>query len=197
MEYFKTVSWPNVPVEKLLSIIPIPPTTQAIVRPIDRQLQLVIFKLLDIDITDCSAYNLMLVYFPPHSQINIHSDKPIDELEHLRISQGVILPLKDCEQLVWSWYEATDPKAIFHKSEKGSWKTVPMIPSFAAKEIESTVCDKPFISDIATFHALKNNSDKPAIAISIRLMPWSYGTVQECTDLPTIANLTLCDTTNT
>lgn len=197
MEYYKRITWENLPIKELLSAIVIPDTTQAIVRPISLPIQHLIFKLLKINIDKCPAFNIMLVYFPPNTQINIHSDMPPGEPEGMRIQQGIILPLADCDQLVWSWYEPTNPADVYYKGENNSWKTVPMLPRASAKVISSTVCDKPFISDIGTFHALRNNSSKPAIAISIRLMPWSYSTVQECEELPPIDNFTICNTTST
>ena len=197
MEYYKRVTWGNLPIKELLAALVIPDTTQAIVRPISLPIQHLIFRWLKIDLEKCSAFNIMLVYFPPGSQINIHSDMPPSEPEGMRIQQGVILPLENCDNLTWAWFEPTDPAAIFYKGESNSWKTVPMLPRASANLVASTVCDKPFISDIGTFHALKNSSDKPAIAISIRLMPWSYNTVQDSSELPPIDNFTICNTTST
>jgi hypothetical protein len=190
MQHYKLVNWaPDL--EKLLSVIPIQDSGKAYVKPIDMTIQRIIFKLLGVDILKCNQYNLMLVYFPPKSQINIHSDKPVDIPEDIRIAQAVLLPLKSCDNLVWNWYEATDSSRIQYNGDPGSWKRVPFLPRDASNLINTVICNQPFISDIGTFHALENTGDEPAIAISIRLMPWSYGTVQTCNELPPISGIAL------
>ena len=185
MEYYKLINWAT-PVNELLSTIPVFESDIAYVRPLPIDVQHKIFNLLNIDISHCNTYNVMLVRFPPNTHINIHSDKPVDIPEDRRISQAIILPIENCSNLVWNWYEVADPSAVYYYGEEGSWKRVSFLQRWGSKLIESTMCDKPFISDIGTFHALENTSDKTALAISIRLMPWSYQTIQT-TELPPIA----------
>jgi len=190
MNHYKPVQW-SAPVDTLLSLIPVAEYATAQVRPINIAVQHTIFKLLNIGISKCEHYNIMLVYFPPNSKIDIHSDKPVDIPEEIRISQGIILPLQSCDNLIWNWYKAVNPEAIYHYGEEGNWKRVPFLRPWGSELIETVSCSKPFISDIGTFHALENRSDQTALAISIRLMPWSYGTVQTCDALPPIPGVSL------
>lgn len=190
MEYFKLINW-EPSTSQLLSTMPIFESDKAYVRPLPIDVQHKIFNLLNIDISDCNTYNVMLVRFPPNTHIGIHSDKPVDIPEDRRISQAIILPLENCSNLVWNWYEAVDSNAVYYYGEAGSWKRVSFLHKWGSKLVESTMCDKPFISDIGTFHALRNDGDQLALAISIRLMPWSYKTVQDCEELPPIPGLTI------
>lgn len=191
MRYYKPVNW-NIPsADQILELISIPSNNQATVSPIDLATQKVILNLLKVNLDECSNHNIMLVHFPPHTHINIHSDKPKYTKEPGKLDQAIIIPLKSCEQLHWSWYEVLDDSKIYHYGESANWKMVPMIPFTAAKEIETTMCDKTFISDIGSFHALRNTGNNTAIAISIRLMPWGWEDFTTCNSLPPIEDFTL------
>jgi hypothetical protein len=191
MDYYKLIEWNNVDIDKILSIIDSPNYLREQVIPLTIEKQLEIFKVLKIDVELCTAYRIMLVYMPPNSRISIHSDKPRETNEPGKLHRCIILPLVSCEQLIWTWYEPTDPSQIFYYGETGNWKTVPMIPDAYARALDTIVCDKPFLSDIGTFHALRNNSDKPAIAISIRVMPWSWETLNTEPSMPPVNEITL------
>jgi hypothetical protein len=184
MNHYKYINW-QVPVESLLSVIPISKFLNAQVRPIALDIQNKIFDLLKIDTDKCDTYKAMLVYFPPSSKIDIHADITSD----IKISRCVILPLQNCDQVTMNWYEPTDPSKIFYYGKEDLWSPVPFLPYESAKIIEATICNTPFIGDIMTFHGLENKSDEIAIAISIRIMPWSLQTLQDCDTLPPLEGI--------
>jgi hypothetical protein len=174
MKHYKLIEWDNVPVDKLLEIIPISKeTVKTYVDPIDKDIEAQIASLLNLDLTVCTMHRIMLVYMPAKEEINIHSDKPVQTTEPGKLDQAVFLPLKSCDQLHWNWYEATDPSGVYTHGSN-SWKTVPMLHKQFSKLVDTTTGDKPFIADIGTWHNLVNLSDKPAVALSIRLMPWAW-----------------------
>jgi mannose-6-phosphate isomerase-like protein (cupin superfamily) len=183
------IFWPTIPASQILDIITISDINLEKVQAVDKATKETVIKLLNIELTQGSDYKIMLVYMPPGKKLWIHSDKPVDIPEDIRIAQAVLLPLKSCDNLVWNWYKATDSSRIQYTGEPGSWKRVPFLPRDASNLIDTVICNRPFISDIGTFHALENTGDEPAIAISIRLMPWSYGTVQTCNELPPISGI--------
>ena len=185
MNYYRDINW-QAPVESLLSVIPIPKFLNAQVRPIALDIQPKLFDLLKIDANKCDAYKVMLVYFPPNSKIDIHADVSGDN----KISRCIILPLKNFDQVTMNWYEPTDPSKIFYYGKEDLWSPVPFLPDESANIVGTTICNKPFIGDIITFHGLENKSDDVAIAISIRIMPWSLQTLQDCNTLPPIEGIT-------
>jgi mannose-6-phosphate isomerase-like protein (cupin superfamily) len=65
-----------------------------------------------------------------------------------------------------------------------------MVPVTATKAVEKIKCNSAFIADIGTWHSLKNFSNKPAVALSIRLMPWSWEDFKT-SSLPPMKGVTL------
>jgi mannose-6-phosphate isomerase-like protein (cupin superfamily) len=65
-----------------------------------------------------------------------------------------------------------------------------MIPESATRAVEKIKCDSAFIADIGSWHSLKNFSNKPAVALSIRVMPWSWEDFKT-SGLPPIEGVTL------
>lgn len=190
MNFYKLVSWPNVAVEQVLKALTVDLEINPYVRPISKDVQLTICKILNIDLDKTTNHNLMLVYFPPHSQINIHSDKPVNTFEAGKLDQALFLPLKSCDTLIWNWYEATDPSKIYVYDKSSDYKPVPILPYDAAISVEEIICDKPFISNIGQWHALKNTGDDYSLALSIRVMPWGWEDFKS-SGLPPITGLTL------
>lgn len=190
MEYYKNIEWDPPNLTSVLNTVKefCPNSVMAEVRPFPFPVQKIIFRLLNIDISQCLQYNIMLVYFPPHAQINIHTDKATETDDPGVLDQCVFLPLENCEQLEWMWYDIIDPSKIFQKGSQGNWKAVAMAPASSASLISKRLCDAPFVSNIGTFHNLKNYGDKVALGLSIRLMPWSYESFQTCEYLPPIKN---------
>lgn len=186
MKHYKNISWDNIPVDKLIEIIPM--TTKTYVDPLQLDVQKQVADLLGVDLSACQMYRIMLVYIPPLRRLDIHSDKPIETTEPGKVDQAVFVPIENCDGLVWRWYECTDSSKVYTVGSK-SWKTVPMLPFDFAKVIETTNCDRSFIADIGTWHNLVNTSSKPAIGLSIRLMPWAWENFSECNTLPPIAGI--------
>ena len=186
MRHHTPISWSNIPVSQILDIITIANPDLERVEPLDKATQEAIAKMLNIDLAQCTGYKIMLVYMPVGKKLWIHSDKPKETNDPGKLGQAVFLPLTSCEQLHWSWFECTDPSQIFYHGEKGKWQTVPMIPYTAAKEIETVSANKPMITDIGTWHALRNDSDTPEIALSFRLLPWSWEEFSTSINLPPI-----------
>lgn len=184
MKHYKLVSLDNVPVEKLLEIIP-PDSVKTYVDPLSISVQAEVCKLLKIDLTSCSMYRIMLVYMPANQSIKIHSDKPVETTEPGKLDQAVFLPLKSCDSLHWNWYEATDESGVYIQ-QSNSWKPVPMLHAQKARIVETTLADSPFIADIGTWHNLVNEGDSPAVGLSIRLMPWAWENFAESKTLPPI-----------
>lgn len=191
MTYYNLINWDSAPVDKILASITIPAYTREQVVPIDKQTQFEIFKLLNVDTTKCTMSKVMLVYMPPKTRINVHSDKPKETSDPGKLHRCIFLPLQSCEHLIWSWYEVTDPSKIYYYGESENWQTVPMVPYPYAREVESVICNKPFLSDIGNFHALRNIGDEPAIALSIRLMPWAWEPLGIDPILPPVPEITL------
>ena len=191
MDHYKLINWDSAPIEEILSIITIQNKDREQVVPINKETEQKILELLKVDVSKIDRRRIMLVYFPPNKAINIHSDKPKETTDPGKLHRCIFLPLKNCENLIWSWFEPTDPSKIFYYGESENWQTVPMIHYKYVKEIESVICDKPFLSDIGTFHALRNTSNNPAIGISIRLMPWAWETIDTDTVLTPIDAITL------
>jgi len=194
MSYYKEINWKDLPINEMLTHIKVPNSAahdHGNVIAIDQVTQNILFQLLSIDIRACSESKIMLVHFPPHTTINIHSDKPVEYIPEGKVDQCVFLPLVSCEELEWSWYNVIDQSKIFFHGSNGNWKTVPMVQYNNAEKVQSVVCDQPFIANIGEYHALRNHSPNTAIGISIRLMPWSYQQFLTCDELPPIPNLTL------
>lgn len=193
MTYFKRIQWLNVPVDTILQNITAPKTTGRVgqVVPLPYDIKSKIASMLKIDLAQCSESRIMLVYFPPLGFVNVHSDKPVQDIAEGKLSQCVILPLANFHDVEWTWHEITDSSKIYHHGETQNWKTVPMVPNDATRPIETIRCDSPFIADIGTWHSLKNFSKQPAIALSIRLMPWSYQDFKTCQTPPPVPNLTI------
>jgi hypothetical protein len=191
MSFYKNIKWDNVPIDTLLEIIPIPADVKPYVSPIPLSVQYKIFDLLGIDIKECDTHNVMLVHLPPNSRFGIHSDKPVKTRDAGKLEQAVFLPLTSCQNVVWSWYGVTRPSKIYHFGEEKDWQVVPFVPDDAAIELENTKCDRPFITDIGTWHRLTNTGSESEFGISIRLMPWGWQPFKDCVELPPIPNLSL------
>ena len=186
MQHYTLISWPNIPVSQILDIITIHNLELERVEPLDKDIQNIIAKILNIDVRQCTDYKIMLVYIPVGKKLWIHSDKPKETTDPGKLGQALFLPLTSCEKLYWSWFECTDPSQIFYYGEEGKWQTVPMLPYAAAKEIETVSANNTMITDIGTWHALRNESDTPEIALSFRLLPWSWEEFSSSTTLPPI-----------
>jgi mannose-6-phosphate isomerase-like protein (cupin superfamily) len=175
MNHYNSISWPLIPTAEILDIIPIFDPELAKVQTLDITTKETIIKLLNIELTQGSDYKIMVVYMPPGKKLWIHSDKPVETKEPGKSQKAIFLPLTSCEKLHWSWFECTDTSQIFYHVEKGMWQQViPMMPYSAANEIETVPANKTMITDIGTWHALRNESDTPEIALSIRVLPWSW-----------------------
>ena len=129
----------------------------------------------------------MLGYFPANGGKGpIHLDKVINPAPDQNFNQGIILPLRNCDQLEWSWYNLTDPDAVYYRGHKET--SVAMIPREKAELLESIYCTDMFIADSGTWHQLINFGSEPAILLSIRLMPWGLEPINSCNSLPPISN---------
>jgi hypothetical protein len=190
MSYFKRVKLDNIPFAEILTHITIPNGGGQVV-PLSHEVKFKLAELLKIDLDQCVQSRIMLVYFPPFGFVNIHSDKPVEDLPEGKLDQCVIVPIDNFQDVEWTWYEILDHSKIYHYGQKENWKTVPMIPPTATNAVEKIKCNSAFIADIGTWHSLKNFSTKPAIALSIRLMPWSYQDFKTCQTLPPVSNLTI------
>jgi len=168
------IFWPTIPVSQILDIITISDPNLEKVQALDKSTQEMIIKLLNIELSQDSGYKIMLVYIPPNKKLWIHSDKPKETKDLGKLGQAVFLPLSSCDKLHWSWFECTDSSKIFYYGEKDMWQTIPMLPYSAAREIETVTADRTMITDIGTWHALRNESDTAQIALSIRISPWSW-----------------------
>ena len=175
MNHFKLINWPAIPSAQILDIIKIADPESEKVQALDKITQEMIIKLLNIELSQGSGYKIMLVYMPPGKKLWIHSDKPVETKDLGKSEKAIFLPLTSCEKLYWSWFECIDPSQIIYHVEKGMWQQViPMMPYSAAKEIATVSANKTMITDIGTWHALSNESDTPEIALSIRILPWSW-----------------------
>jgi hypothetical protein len=174
MNHYNPIFWPTIPASQILDIITISEPDLSKVQALDKATQEMIIKLLNIEISQGSGYKIMLVYMPPSTKLSIHSDKPKETKDFEKVRKSVFLPLTNCSKLHWSWFECTDPSQIFYHGEKDMWKTIPMLPYNAANEIETVSADRTMITDIGTWHALRNDNDIPEIALSIRISPWSW-----------------------
>lgn len=191
MDYYKSINWDSAPIEEILSIVTVQNEDREQVVPLNKETEQKVLELLNVDMSKIDMRKIMLVYFPPSKSISIHSDKPRETDDPGKLHRCIILPLKNCESLVWTWYEAIDPSKIFYYGEAANWKTVPMIHHDNAKALKTITCKEPFLSDIGTFHALRNLSNKPAIALSIRLMPWAWDNLETEPILPPVPAITL------
>jgi hypothetical protein len=191
MNHYKTIVWDNLPIDQIINAIPIPSASymnyDGFVGPIDRKIVDEICQLLQIDTAQCDFYSIMLCYFPPGKKLPIHSDKPVDAADHEALNQCIILPLQNCNKVRWDWYELEDPSAIYYRGKKEN--SIPMIPPTAGRVIDSRLCDQPFISNIGAWHVLENPTDKVAMMLSIRLMPWSRTVFQQSNTLPPVPAL--------
>jgi hypothetical protein len=186
MRHYKPIIWPNIPVSQILDIITLGNLELERVEPLDKPTQELIAKILNIDPTRCEGYKIMLVYIPAGKKLWIHSDKPTETTDLNKLAQAVFLPLTSCKKLHWSWFECTDTSKIFYYGQGNKWQTVPMLPYDAAREIETVSADNAMVTDIATWHSLRNDGDTPAIALSFRIVPWSWEEFSTCVDLPPI-----------
>ena len=186
MNHFKLINWPAIPSAQILDIIKIADPESEKVQALDKITQEMIIKLLNIELSQGSGYKIMLVYIPPNKKLWIHSDKPTETMDRNKLAQAVFLPLTSCKNLYWSWFECIDPSKIFYHGQGDKWQAVPMLPYDAAREIETVSADKTMITDIATWHSLRNDSATPEIALSFRVVPWSWEEFSICIDLPPI-----------
>jgi hypothetical protein len=174
MQHYKKILWHNIPVAQILDIISIYKPDCEQVSPLDNSTQVKIASMLNIDLSQCTWYKIMLVYMPVGKKLWIHSDKTIEVTAPGKLGQAIFLPLTSCKNLHWSWFECIDNSKIIYHGEEGNWKTIPMLPYDAATEVETVCGDSIMITDIGTWHSLRNESEVPEIALSIRLMPWSW-----------------------
>lgn len=189
MELYKSLKWINPPIEEILELISppeIPDPYVGFVGRLDEDIQLKIFKILNIDESAYDLHNILLVYFPPKSSIVIHSDNRRDVQKNIQINQTLILPLQNCDKLKWFWHEVVNPNAIFDYGEKKKFNAVPSIKVRDARPLHNIFCTDPIISNVAQWHNLTNTGDEVAIGISVRLLPWSNGTDFS---LPPVPNL--------
>jgi hypothetical protein len=132
-------------------------------------------------------YNIVQAFFPSRDPIEIHSDRsPFSGNVH----RSLIIPIKNCEHLTWSWYKSTDDTKVYQQDARGQYNTVPMLPFDAAEVVESRLCDQPFVADINTWHSLCNASDRPAQLISVRILPWATTTWDQEPNLPPVSSVT-------
>jgi hypothetical protein len=132
-------------------------------------------------------YNVLQAWFPSKDPIEIHSDRsPFSGDVH----RSLIIPIKNCEHLTWSWYRCTDESKTFQQDAQGQYNTVPMLPVDAAEVVESRLCDQPFVADINTWHSLCNASSEPAQLISIRILPWACVPWDQAPSLPPVSSVT-------
>jgi mannose-6-phosphate isomerase-like protein (cupin superfamily) len=174
MRHYKSIIWPNIPTSKILDIIEISDYELEKVQMLDRDIQKLIIKLLNIDLSPDSGYKIMLVYMPPGKKLWIHSDKPRETKDLGKLGQAIFLPLTSCKKLHWTWFECIDSSQIFYHGEQDMWQPIPMLPYAAANEVETVSADTTMITDIGTWHSLRNDSDTAEIALSIRISPWSW-----------------------
>jgi hypothetical protein len=189
MSFYKDIKWDNKPIDKLLEVISIPINPRPYVAPIDQDTQLKIVDVLGIDIKKYNYHNFMLVHLKPNSKFTIHSDKPLHTLEDGKLEQAIFVPLQNCENVKWYWYELIDQSKVFYHSE--DYKPVPMILDDAAREVAQTDGNKAMITDIGNFHRLTNTGTDSAYALSLRFMPWGWQPFKDCVELPPIPNLSL------
>jgi hypothetical protein len=189
MTYFKRVKLDNIPYAEILKNLTIP-SGAGQVSPLPHDVKFKLAELLKIDLDQCVQSRIMIVYFPPLGSVNIHSDKPVEDLPEGKLDQCIIVPIDNFQDVEWTWYEVLDYSKIYHYGQKENWKTVPMVPVTATKAVEKIKCNSAFIADIGTWHSLKNFSNKPAVALSIRLMPWSWEDFKT-SSLPPMKGVTL------
>jgi hypothetical protein len=191
MDYYKSIDWHSVPIDEILSIITINNQHREQVVPLTKETEIKVLELLNVNMPKIDMWKIMLVYFPPNKRVSIHSDKPKETNDPGKLHRCIFLPLKNCQNLIWHWYEAIDSSKIFYYGEPENWKKVPMIQYDNARILNTTDCKHPFISDIGTFHALQNLSNEPAIGLSIRLMPWAWDTIDTDPILPPVSGIAL------
>lgn len=190
MEYYKRIKFDHLPLDHISKLILNIKSTVPDVRLLEGSIQKHICRLLNIDWNRCEIYKIMLAYFPPHSKLQIHSDTPISTTDPGTLDKAIFIPIQNCSQLYWNWYECLDDTKIFHYGSQYNWKVVPMISDAHSKLVETVLCDQPFIGNIEKWHSLHNTSDKPAIGISVRLMPWCWSSNKNWSD-PPIQRITL------
>jgi hypothetical protein len=179
MDLYKLVKWNNPPTEQLLSLIDTPVITNkkvghvgALPRSLSRQM----LQVLDVHPDHYEFFNILLVYFLPQSSIVTHCDICINDPTEQHTNQTLILPLKNCENLKWSWHTITDSSAVHAYKEEGKFTPVPIIDSKYTRPIKEIFCTDPFVSNVEQWHNLSNIGNDISIAISIRLLPWSNKT---------------------
>lgn len=191
MLHYKIISWPTILASQILGHIMIEQPDLERVAPLSKPVQETIMKELSVNLDLCSLYRIMLVYVPAGKKLSIHSDRTTENLGLDKLGQSVFLPLSNCNNLHWSWFKCIDSEKIFYYKNEGNWNTVPMLPHDAATEIDTIVGNNTMITDIATWHSLRNDGNDPAVALSIRLMPWSWEDFGTCTALPPLRNVIL------
>ena len=160
----------------------LPPNTEdGFVGRIPREAQHVILEHLGADMNTVVNYNVLQGYFPSLDPITIHSDH---SLLAGSVYRSLIIPIKNCEQLTWTWYKCVDENKIYQMGAEGRFNIVPMIPFDAAEAVESKLCDEPFVSDICTWPSLCNAGSEPAQLISIRILPWAQQDWRQTPSLP-------------
>jgi len=147
--------------------------------------QWAILERLGVDMSVNKNFNVLQAWFPSKDPIEIHSDSsPFSG----HVQRSLIIPIKNCGQLTWSWYKCTDESKMFQQDAKGQYNTVPMLPFDAAEVIETRLCDQPFVADIGTWHSLCNASAEPAQLISIRILPWATHSWDQEPTLPPLGS---------
>ena len=189
MNLYKKIILQNPVQEDILKLITppeIPNHKIGFVGKLDLSIQESIFKILDIKKESYHSHNKLLVYFMPNSSIVIHSDTRKDSLYIHQVNQTVLLPLINCEKLKWSWYDLVNKDAVFYYGEEKKFNVVPSIPLQDTKVLYEKYCDAPFISNVKQWHNLTNTGNEIAIAISIRLLPWSGKTDFSLPPIPNV-----------
>jgi len=184
MEYYKRIKFDYLPIDHISKLISNIKSTIPSVQPLRGSIQHDICQLLNVDRNKCEIYKIMLAYFPPHSKLQIHSDTPVSTTDPGTLDKAIFIPIQNCSQLYWNWYECLDDTKIFHYGSQDNWKVVPMISEAYSKLVKTVLCDQPFISNIEKWHSLHNTSDDPAIGISVRLMPWGWSSNKNWESLP-------------
>jgi hypothetical protein len=145
-----------------------------------------VLRCLGFDMNEMVESAISQAYFPnfPNSKpLEIHSDY---EERLFRLRRSLIIPIKNCDNLIWHWYKCTDESKIFTYGIPGHFCTVPFLPVEAAEVIETRMGDKPFIADVYTWHCAYNHGPKPAQLLNIRIMPWAQYSLQTEPILPPI-----------
>jgi hypothetical protein len=188
MNFYKPVNWINPEIDEILSWISLPDiskTTTGYIGKIDKSIQLKICEALRIKTN--GNHQIMLVYVQPKSSISIHTDHRTNILDCDQANQTIMLPLKNCDKLHFSWWNVDDPTLAFSQGMTNRYSTVLHVDEKNASLIENVCCAQPMVSNIKQWHNVTNAGDAYAIGLSIRIFPWSN---QQNLSLPPIDGIT-------